>query len=220
MKKMALFVFLLGLTLVAVTGCESYDERGMASTVIGLNPDEPGLQDSLFVRAALTDGGKQVEMGRLSVGRTHNIDVKLLAQRIVDDRANANADLRLIARNQEIPTAPPSSYTDDLYAFRSLTGDKFDQMYVRQLMQSTREEIKHFRFAARNSRNTDLREYAGRILPVLEEHLRIAENITRLAALNINVNEPAGAERLPPYRDPYYQGDPALPHQFNEENVE
>jgi len=170
----------------------------------------------LFVRDSLKEGGKQVEIGRLSLNRTHNLDIKLLAQRIVDDRANANSDLRLIARQQDIPTAPPLSYTEDLYAYRNLSGDKFDQMYVRQLLQANREEIKRFRFAARNSRNTDVRDFAGRILPVLEEHLRIAENITRIAALNIDVNEPAGAEPRPAYRDPFYQGDPALPHQFNE----
>ena len=220
MKKQAGLILSLGLLLIFVAGCQTYYGEEVASvgaTATGLNPDDPGVQDKLFVRDSLKEGGKQVEIGLIGLNRTHNLDIKLLAQRIVDDRASANADLNMIAWHQEISYGAPINYIDELYPYRHLEGDKFDQMYIRQVLQSNRDEIKRFRFAARNSRNTDLREFAGRILPVLEEHLRIAENISRMAALNLDVNEPAGAARGPAYRDPYYQGDPELPHQFNEE---
>jgi predicted outer membrane protein len=216
MKTHLTVIGFFSLLLFTATGCysEHYDEHPIA-TAISLNPNEAGLQDSLFIRDAILESSRQVEVARVGVEQAHNLDLKLLAQRIVDERANAVADLRIIARQQHVPSAPEPNHSNDVaFALSNLSGDKFDQMYVRFLLQSHRDQIHKYRAGARNLRNSDVRDFAGRDLPFVQEYFRIAENINTMAGMKIEVNEPAGAEREG--RDPFYQGDQSLPQLYTE----
>ncbi len=213
MKIRGAFACIIAAVLLVCAGCQTYqyDNSNASVTAVGLNPDTPGIQDVMFVREAFALSAREMELSRLSLARAQSLDLKLLAQRILDDNARADQDLRMIVRQQEVPSRV--SIIETLEPYRNLVGANFDRAYVQHLVKVQREDIPKFRAAARTARNSDVRDFASRNLPVLEEHLRIAENIGRIAGLSADINEPAGAER--PHRDPYYEGDPQLRHQFN-----
>ncbi|MDB6028119.1 MAG: hypothetical protein JWM68_4342 [Verrucomicrobiales bacterium] len=214
--EITLIIAVASLSLFS-TGCrtDSNQAPNEVATATGLNPDDPGLEDSRFASQTLCRGAGEMDLSRLGVDRSQNPDLKLLAQRIFDDHSRADDDLRIIIRQQGIPISSELDQEDDVASLQRLSGSNFDRMFIHHLMETRREEIKNFKAAARNARNSDLREFASRGLPVLEEHLRIAENIAKNVGLDLNVNEPAGANRTDRLRDPYYGGDPQQPHQFN-----
>ena len=181
---------------------------------VGLDSEQPGVHDALFVNDALIAGSRQIEIARLGIENSHNPDLTLLAQEIYDDNVRANQELRIIAERENIPV--PSIATETV-GIAIPQGPDFDALFIQQLFAAHEGDIKTFQAAARNAQNTEVRDFAARVLPALQEHYRIAQNITKTAGLNAQINEPAGAERPVEQEDPFYKGDPDIRHQFNNE---
>ncbi len=219
MKTRAAFIFLTFIFFVSA-GCrtrhgDTYSTAD-APPPVGLNADQPGALDSHFVSDALVQGAEEIQLGRIASERAEDLDLKLLAQRVLDDRARANRELQMIAQLEKVPRVTASKNVSTI-DFSNLSGAAFDRAYVRHLLNVHRSEIKKCRAASRDAYNDEIRAFAGRMLATLQEHVRIAENISSLAQLGEDVNEPAGAERQPADIDPYYQGDSKVRHQFNPE---
>lgn len=212
-----LFLVVVGCAGLA-TGCYTGPDPGNppVATATGLNLDAPGMQDSLFASDALKNSFSEMELARLGMERAGSPELRLLAQRIFDDHANAQEDLRIIVAQQGILTEERMVLSPAQNELLRLSGASFDRAFLREIVQENPDEIRKFKAAARSAKNTELRDFAARNLPVMEEHLRIAENIGKMAALDLNINEPAGAQRPTVIGDPYYGGDVHLPHQFNE----
>lgn len=210
------FLLILLSPLLPLTACHTYHADPTSPAAIGLDADLPGIQDRIFVQDALAGGAKEIEMGLLGVQRADNLDLQLLAQRIFDDHTQANRDLGLIASQEQVPL--PSQAPDySVKHLGGLSGSAFDRVYLQHMQEGHRADIKKFEAAARNARSRNIRDFAARTLPILREHLRIAQNISRNAGIGSIVNEAAGAEPRPLETSPFYQGDSERPHQFNPE---
>lgn len=202
-----------------MVGCETserdVEKYDFAPPPVGLNAEEPGIVDSLFVEQAISGGTHEVALSRLGMERADNLDLKLLAQKIFDDHNRAMKELQLLVHLERIPVRGEPRPIPDLSQLNNLSGPAFDRAYIRHLREAHAENIKVFEAASRNAYKDEVRTFAGRFLPVLREHLRVARNIGDMADYGDEINEPAGAERPQEKRDPYYQGDPKIPHQFN-----
>lgn len=217
MKRLFLFALSTAFIVMLATGCHSNEGKSAGTTPVGLDANEPGMQDAIFVRDALIGGLDEIEMGRLAMQRVENLDLKLLAQRIFDDHTRANKDLKIIARQEGVPLPELPTPAMSAEHFESMSGTDFDEMYLRYLLETHREDIKKFAVATRDARNLEIRNFAARVLPALQEHLRIAENIGKMSGLSRVIREPAGAEIPRLKGDPYYEGDPTQRHQFDNE---
>lgn len=191
MKRMPVLIAVSALIVALFAGCETDDNALAGIASIGIA--ERGVQDTLFVQGAFQEGLKEIELGRIGIQRAQNLDLRLLAQRIFDDYFRANEQLIYIARENEI-AVPSRVRSSDLERLRALTGLEFDQMFIRHLLKDQRADIKRYEVAARNARRPEVREFAATTLPVLQEHLRIAQNIGRLAGMENEIREAAGAE--------------------------
>src|SRR5688572_17691041 len=101
--------FLLLLTVsLALIGCHTNESPSSNTATIGLDADEPGIQDRIFVQDALAAGRQEIAMGLLGVQRAENLDLQLLAQRLFYDHSQANKDLEIIAKLEEIPLSEQS----------------------------------------------------------------------------------------------------------------
>ena len=187
--------------MVIITGCESTSETSTVAPV-GLNANDPGVQDKIFIREALTGGLNEMELAKIAMQRASNLDLQLLARRIFDDHKRGNEDLEIIAHNEgiQIPQLPRDGAMVQRLA--GLSGNEFDRTYLQHVIEHHRFDVKRFESTARSARNEDVRNFAGKVLPALQEHLRIAENISEIAGLEVEINEPTGAERKP-----FYEGD-------------
>lgn len=211
------FFCLLVLTLVPVIGCQMTRTGPPRTTAIGLDADDPGIQDRIFVEEALAGGRLEIAMARIGVERAHNLDLRLLAQRLYDDHSQANRDLEIIAAQEGIPLGVSSLDVPPVAHLSGLSGSQFDAAYLQHMLEAHRSDVTKFEAASRNARSRAVRGFAARTLPALREHLRIAQNIRRLAGLGREVNEAAGAEALSPDVSPFYQGDIERRHQFDSE---
>ena len=194
--------------LIAV-GCESSPDTATVAPV-GLNANDPGIQDEIFIREALATGMNEMETSKLAMQRASNLDVQLLARRIYDDHKRGNDELHIIAHNEGITIPQLPRDTEAIEHLSSYTGTEFDYLYLQHVLDHHNFDVKRFESTARSARNEDVRNFAGKTLPALQEHLRIAKNINEIAGLGIEINEAAGSERKPFYENDSQRQFPAL----------
>lgn len=195
------------LSLIFLTGCWTDRERHPQVTDIG-------IQDRIFVQESLAEGAREAQLSRLAITRAQNLDVRLLAQRIYDDQIDAAEELRLIALREGLPT-PAAKPVELSSSWTEATGGEFDRMYLRHVVRARDRSIKQFKAATRSADNLDIREFAARKSPILQEQVRLARNIASLAGIGKEIVEPAGAPRSDEVSDPHYRA-PGEGHQFNE----
>jgi putative membrane protein len=57
-----------------------------------------------------------------------------------------------------------------------LSGNAFDKAYMRAMIEDHQEDVSEFRQESQSAKDPDVRQFAAKTLPTLEEHLRIAED--------------------------------------------
>ena len=135
--------------------------------------------DKDFVKDVASDGTAEVELGRMALDRAVNPDVKKFAQMMVDDHSKANQELTSIATqyNIPVPSAPDDKHNDLRDKLAKYQGADFDREYVDHMVKDHKKDVKEFEDAAKTLSDPDLRAFAQKTLPTLQEHLRMAEQI-------------------------------------------
>lgn len=131
--------------------------------------------DKEFVTSAGMAGLAEVQMGNLAVQKAQSAEVKAFAQRMVTDHSKANEELKQLATVKGI--ALPAELAGDpqkgLEHLAMLSGTEFDNAYMQHMVADHQNAVALFQKAAA-AQDTDLKGFAVRTLPTLEEHLRMA----------------------------------------------
>ncbi|HUA63964.1 MAG TPA: DUF4142 domain-containing protein [Verrucomicrobiae bacterium] len=133
--------------------------------------------DSTFVNKAAQGGMAEVELGRLATQKASDQKVKDFGQRMVDDHTKANDELKAIAGRKGIslPTALDSKDQSTKDHLSSLSGAAFDRAYMKDMVSDHKTDIAEFQREADKGGDPDFKTFAGKTLPTLQEHLRLAQ---------------------------------------------
>jgi putative membrane protein len=149
-------------------GRESTSTRGSAHRLAG---------DTTFATKAAEGGLAEVQFGNLARERASNPEVKTFAQRMVDDHTKANDELKSIAARENInlPTGMSAKDKATYDRLSKLNGAEFDKAYMRDMVTDHRADIAEFQREAAHGTDPDLKSFAGKTLPTLQQHLQLAE---------------------------------------------
>jgi putative membrane protein len=132
------------------------------------------VPDEAFVMKAAHGGLAEVELGKLAVDKAASDEVKKFGQRMVDDHSKSNEELKTLAQNKKItlPTAvsPHDKAMHDRLA--KMSGAAFDRAYMQAMVTDHRKTVNEFRVEARSGKDADVKGWAAKTLPTLEEHLK------------------------------------------------
>ena len=136
-------------------------------------------QDRNFVMDAAMGGMLEVELGRLAVQNGASDAVKQFGQRMVDDHSRANQELMSVAssKGMTLPTALDEKHQKDVTKFSGLTGAEFDRAYARMMLQDHEKDVKEFEKQGTRGADPDIRAFATRTLPTLQEHLQMVRQL-------------------------------------------
>ncbi|MDQ3907972.1 MAG: DUF4142 domain-containing protein [Acidobacteriota bacterium] len=156
-----------------MTAATNSNANSMANANSGL-----ASSDQKFVNEAAIGGMAEVEMGRLGVERGTSDDVKTFAQHLIDDHTKANAELSQIAGTKGVmlPTGLDAKHQAVVDHLRSLSGDAFDREFAKVGVKDHQEDIKAFQKESAGGHDADIKGFATRTLPVLQDHLRMAQD--------------------------------------------
>lgn len=136
--------------------------------------------DASFIKDAAKDGMAEVEAGKLAVQKASDPALKTFAQRMVDDHTQANAELKALAQSKgvELPDDPSMMQRARLKALSSADGAAFDKRYADSMGVKDHEKaVKMFQKTASNAKDPDVKAFAAKTLPTLEEHLKMARDL-------------------------------------------
>jgi len=135
--------------------------------------------DSKFVHEAAIGGMAEVEMGKLAADKASSADVKQFGQRMVDDHGKANDELKTFAsqKGETIPTDLDATHKSTQARLSKLTGEAFDKAYMAEMVKDHDKDVAEFKHASTASADADLKAWAGKTLPTLEEHQKMAHDI-------------------------------------------
>jgi putative membrane protein len=149
-----------------------------AQTPVGTNSPRVPHADATFVRSAAEGGMAEVEMGRLAVQHGSNDAVKQFGQRMIDDHSKANDELKDIASRKglTVPGAPTAKQKATISHLEKLNGAEFDRAYMQDMVRDHQEDVAEFKKEADNGADPDVKSFAGKTLPTLQQHLQMAQD--------------------------------------------
>jgi len=134
--------------------------------------------DQPFAREAATGGMAEVELGTLAKGKASNADVKQFADRMVTDHGKAGDELKQWAQQKKVtlPTAIEAKHKATQDRLSKLSGDAFDKAYMRDMVTDHEHDVAAFKREAASGKDPDLKAWAAKTLPTLEDHLKMARD--------------------------------------------
>ncbi len=135
--------------------------------------------DAKFARMAALSSMTEIETGRLAEKMGDTDGVKKLGAMMVRDHTAAGAKLKAIAAKENItlPTkleAPQQAMVDEL---KQESGAAFDKLYVEDMVKGHTLAVALFHQESQDGQNADLKAFATETLPIIEGHLKHAEDL-------------------------------------------
>jgi putative membrane protein len=152
-------------------------------------------KDQKFITGAASGGMLEVELGKLAADKASSDDVKKFAQHMVTDHSKANDELKTLAQNKGVtlPAEMMPRHKKDLERLSKLEGAAFDKAYMSAMVKDHEEDVNQFKEAARNAADADLKAFAEKTVPTLQDHLKMAKE-THKAARRKAESAPAAPE--------------------------
>ena len=151
--------------------------------------------DSTFIRKAAEGGIAEVKLGQLAKDKASNQKVKDFGNRIVNDHGKANDELKELASKKGITLRDSldAKHQATYDRLSKLSGDAFDKAYMREMIRDHEEDVAEFRRESQSAKDPDVRQFASKTLPTLEEHLPQAQDIgTQLGIVTKNSGKNSG----------------------------
>ena len=163
--------------------------RAQQDTAIGTNPHlraksaptppsgtvtvKLSQKDVNFIQKAAGGGQQEVENGKMAEKQGKSADVKRIGARMVADHTKANKELTELANRKGV--------TFDTRGVRAqnIGAADFDRQYLKLLELDHKNDIAEFQKEAKSGDDRDVKAWAAKSLPTLQEHLAMVEAAMR-----------------------------------------
>ncbi len=171
----AAFAFLL------LAGC-AQTQRAADTTVAAAKAQvNPTLStsDAAFMTTAARGGLAEVEMGQLAQRNGRSPAVKRFGQQMVSHHGRSNQEMvALVQQKQVTPPASMGAEHQRIYDdLAKLRGGAFDRAYAQAMVRDHQEDLRVYQAEAQNGTDPDVKAFAARHVPILQEHLRMAQRL-------------------------------------------
>jgi putative membrane protein len=152
-------------------------DQSSSSQSAGGQMGQMSSADHEFLMNAAKGGKAEVELGTLAVQDASNPVVKQFGQRMVTDHTQANHRLQQIAQQKGMTL--PDDLPDDAKQLKDRLsqekGPQFDRTYMQNMVQDHQKDVAEFQKEADQGQDPDIKNFAATTLPVLKQHLQLAE---------------------------------------------
>ena len=200
MKQWMRFSGVMALAL-ATTACAGDDARdandNTAATPAARDGATAGTSgtadqrvDQEFVREQLAMGEHEIALGQLAQQKGTHAEVKRFGEMMVQDHRMAGQELKKILSQTTTGTAGESAretardtmpnaddHREKLEEFRELSGNEFDKKYIDQMVDDHQKAVDDLEDKAENSNNPEVKQWAAKTLPKVQQHLERAKTI-------------------------------------------
>jgi putative membrane protein len=178
------------------------DESGSGST--GMT-NETGKEQHAQGSTMVTDKDKEtlaklhhinqmeIKAGQMAKKNSQNKQVKQYGEMLIKDHSLADKQITALAKKENIeltmpaPTDPSEqaerqSDMDAMSRLETLKGEEFDREFSKMMVEGHQKAIDMVQTAVRQTQDSKIQGLLNKLLPVLKEHLRVAEQISKKSA--------------------------------------
>jgi putative membrane protein len=123
----------------------------------------------------------EVEAGKIANQKGQSPQVKGFGQMMVEAHSKTTEDLKSITANEKLKVDLPTKFDskhqkliDDLAA---ASDADFDKTYAKQQVDGHEDAVKLFESYAKDGDNASLKQFAQKMLPVIQDHLTEAKKL-------------------------------------------
>jgi putative membrane protein len=136
--------------------------------------------DRDFIKKAAISGRKEVQLSQLAAQRATDPAVKQFAQQMIDEHTRSNQELMQLAASKSValPAVPDTKLESELAKMQALSGADFDKRYLREAgVNEHNKASKLFLREASNGKDPDVRAFAAKMSPTIQQHLTMARTL-------------------------------------------
>lgn len=165
---------------------------GMAAVIAGavfvasmVGAQQPKAQlssgDATFIKNAGEGSKVEVELGQLAQQKASNDWVKQFGRRMAEDHGKGAKEATELAAKKgvSIPNEMSGAHQRTRDRLARLQGSAFDREYMQEMVRDHKKDVAEFRKASQNAKDPDVKAWAAKTLPTLEEHLRMAQDLEK-----------------------------------------
>lgn len=138
--------------------------------------DENTKVDAQFLISAAEINLEEIKLGQLAQQNGGSASVKEMGKMMEDAHTQTYNELAVLAQTK-IVTIPTEMNANGIAFYEKMKGKSgadFDKEYTEIMIRDHEKAIELFESAANSSRDPDVKQFAGKTLPVLQTHLNTA----------------------------------------------
>lgn len=152
---------------------------GLAPAVYAHADTVPGKDKSFMIKAAEA-GNAEVAASKVALEKSSNPDVKDFAQKMIEQHTQVGDQLKQLASSKDVslPSEPTVPQRAKIAVLGKLSGATFDKRYASMIGVSAHQDaVKLFQKASASAQDPDVKNFAAKTLPGLQEHLQMATEL-------------------------------------------
>ena len=130
-------------------------------------------KDVSFIQKAASGGQQEIENGKMAEKQGKSADVKRIGARMVADHTKANKELTELANRKGV------KFDTRGVKAQNIGAADFDRQYLKLLEIVHKNDIAEFQTQAKSGDDRDLKAWAAKTLPTLQQHLAMIEDAMR-----------------------------------------
>ena len=185
-------IFVTVIAIVCMAGCTPADNtnssnlntnnsnRTVASPTTTPVTSAPARRDDrAFAMEVAQNGIAEIALARLVAKNGQGADVKRFAQRVITDHTKVGNELKQIATAKGItlPADMTAAQQATVTRLTALKGAEFDREFMTIMGENHDKSVTTFKEVARDGTDAEIKAFAAKTLPTLEEHQKMAHEI-------------------------------------------
>ncbi len=137
-------------------------------------------KDMKFLRDTAKDNAFEIQASQIAAQKATDPNVREFAQKLVNDHQQMSQDLQNLASSKGVTLPSDQLEKSDMRKLDKLnkaSGDRFDRLYVKDMMKDHKDDIKDFKSEAKKGQDRDLEQWASSHVNGLQQHLSMAQNL-------------------------------------------
>ncbi len=139
---------------------------------------ERAMTPETFAQKVAGSDEFEIQSSQIALQKSNNQQIKSFAQRMIDDHTKINNQLKDLlkqANMQEPSSELDSQHQAMLNKLKNESGTKFERTYVKDQRNGHKQAVRLLEGYSKSGTNETLKKFASDSLPIIKEHLKLAE---------------------------------------------
>jgi putative membrane protein len=133
-----------------------------------------------FVQHLKSSGNFEILSSGLALTKSESDQIKKFAQKMIDDHKAADQKLDETLKQANLPEREyeiSEHHMDQFNQLKVVNGARFDRQYIQDQIQGHKEVAELLEFFSQRGDNAALKQLASTLLPTIQEHMKMAEEL-------------------------------------------